>query len=195
MDIVSALFTIYHLFQQSGGFIFPLLLASVLTGGLLLEQFWYSLLSRRRLKLLMLEPVSWKRIQGMDMVSRMLRSLQQNLQATESQQKRDMEMIYSHFERRIHWLNTMAALAPMLGLLGTVAGMIRIFAVVSAEKVKDPLSQLSAGISEALFATGAGLIVAILAAIGFHFLNAHLESTGQEMARWYEDHRHQLHVK
>lgn len=195
MDIVSALFTIYHLFQQSGGFIFPLLLASVLTGGLLLEQFWYSLLSRRRLKLLMLEPVSWKRIQGMDMVSRMLRSLQQNLQATESQQKRDMEMIYAHFERRIHWLNTMAALAPMLGLLGTVAGMIRIFAVVSAEKVKDPLSQLSAGISEALFATGAGLIVAILAAIGFHFLNAHLESTGQEMARWYEDHRHQLHVK
>lgn len=192
MDFVAALSNILRLIETSGGFTIPLFLASALVGTILLEQSWYAFLSQRRLKRLIMEPQNWDQHSGMDMISRMSRSLRNNNQAPEQIQKRDMELIYAHFERRINWLNTLAAIAPMLGLLGTVAGMIRIFSVISSQKMENPLAQLSGGLSEALFATGGGLIVAIVAALGYHYLNARLESTGQEMARWYETHRNQL---
>lgn len=195
MDIATALLAIMKLVKDSGGFVIPLFIASVLTAALFLEQYWYSLLSGRRIRRLALDPASWKALSGMDMISRMVQSLNLNQQASEAVQKRDMEMIYTHFERRIHWLSTMAAVAPMLGLIGTVSGMIRIFGVVSGGDIKDPLASLSGGISEALFATGGGLIIAIVAALGYHYLNARLESMGQEMVRWYEDHRKHLHAK
>lgn len=195
VDLASALANILHLVEAGGGFIIPLFLASAITGAILLEQTWYSLLAGRRLKKLLIDAQTWRQPGGMDMVSRMLQTLRQNAKAAENQQKQDMELVYSHFERRISWLNTLAAIAPMLGLLGTVAGMIRIFAVVSAGDIKDPLASLSGGISEALFATGGGLIVAIVAALGYHYLNARHEAHGQELARWYESHRHQLRMQ
>ncbi|HEY9840150.1 MAG: MotA/TolQ/ExbB proton channel family protein [Candidatus Sericytochromatia bacterium] len=193
MNIAAALGNILKIIEAGGGFIIPLFMTSVLTGALLLEQGWYSFLAGRRLKRLQLTPEIWDKLWGMDMVSRMLRSLVQNLQSSEEFQKRDLDIIYTHFERRILWLNTVAAIAPMLGLIGTVAGMIRIFAVVSEGEVKNPLAQLSGGLSEALYATGGGLIVAIIAALGYHLLNARLEAMGGEMSRWYEAHRHKLH--
>ncbi|MGV3525128.1 MAG: MotA/TolQ/ExbB proton channel family protein [Candidatus Sericytochromatia bacterium] len=192
MNVAAALMNLLSLVEAGGGFIIPLFLASVLTGAVLLEQLWFSFLSGRRIKRLLLEPARWDQLGGMDMISRMLRSLVVNLQASEEVQKRDMDMIYGRFERRIQWLNTLAAVAPMLGLLGTVAGMIRIFSVISSQDMKNPLAQLSGGLSEALFATGGGLIVAIVAALGYHFLNSRLETLGQEMVIWYERHRHQL---
>jgi len=192
VDLTAALSNILHLVEAGGGFIIPLFVASALAGAILLEQTWYSFLSARRLKRILINPVHWDQAQGMDMISRMLTSLKSNRQASEAEQKRDMDMIFAHFERRIHWLNTLAAIAPMLGLLGTVAGMIRIFSVVSAGNIQNPLESLSGGISEALFATGGGLIIAIVSALGYHYLNARHETQGQEMARWYEHHRHQL---
>lgn len=192
VDFVAAISNILNLVQAGGGFIIPLFLASAVVGTILMEQSWYGFLSRRKLRRIILEPQNWDQHSGMDMISRMTRSLAINRQAPESVQKRDMELIYAHFERRINWLNTLAAIAPMLGLLGTVAGMIRIFSVISAEKVQNPLAQLSGGLSEALFATGGGLIVAIVAALGYHYLNARLETTGQEMAQWYDRHNKKL---
>lgn len=194
MNIAAALGNILTIVDAGGGFIIPLFLTSLLTGALLFEQLWYSFLAGRRLKRLQLNPQHWDRLWGMDMISRMLRTLVLNIQASEDIQKRDMEIIYSHFERRVHWLNTVAAVAPMIGLIGTVAGMIRIFAVVSTSDMKNPLEQLSGGLSEALYATGGGLIVAIIAALGYHFLNSKLEARGQEMARWYEEHRNHLRL-
>ena len=192
MDFSAALTNIYELVRAGGGFILPLFLSAIITGGIFLEQWWYSLLSGRRLKRLVLEPNSWEGVRGMDMISRMVGSLLMNREASSQAQKRDMELVYAHFERRIHWLSTLAAIAPMLGLVGTVAGMIRIFATVAQGDIKDPLASLSGGISEALCATGGGLIVAIFAALGYHYLNARHEALGQEMARWYETHQSHL---
>ncbi|MBF0187155.1 MAG: MotA/TolQ/ExbB proton channel family protein [Magnetococcales bacterium] len=63
-------------------------------------------------------------------------------------------------ERYLTLLGTIAAIAPLLGLLGTVLGMIKVFAVISTVGVGDP-GVLAAGISEALISTAAGLSVAI----------------------------------
>lgn len=63
-------------------------------------------------------------------------------------------------ERFLNSLGTIASISPLLGLLGTVIGMIKVFTVITSMGVGDP-SILSEGISEALITTAAGLSVAI----------------------------------
>ena len=63
-------------------------------------------------------------------------------------------------ERYLNTLGTIAAVAPLLGLLGTVVGMIRVFAEIMAQGTGNA-SVLAGGISEALITTAAGLTVAI----------------------------------
>ncbi len=63
-------------------------------------------------------------------------------------------------ERFLNTLGTIASISPLLGLLGTVIGMIKVFTVITSLGVGDP-SILSEGISEALITTAAGLTVAI----------------------------------
>jgi len=63
-------------------------------------------------------------------------------------------------EHFLSTLGTIASISPLLGLLGTVIGMIKVFTVITSLGVGDP-SVLSEGISEALITTAAGLTVAI----------------------------------
>ena len=63
-------------------------------------------------------------------------------------------------ERYLNTLGTIAAISPLLGLLGTVVGMIRVFAELMAQGTGNA-SVLAGGISEALITTAAGLTVAI----------------------------------
>jgi len=63
-------------------------------------------------------------------------------------------------ERFLNTLGTIAAVTPLLGLLGTVLGMIDVFAVIMEAGVGNP-GVLAGGISEALITTAAGLSVAI----------------------------------
>jgi biopolymer transport protein ExbB len=79
------------------------------------------------------------------------------------------------FGRGLGTLATIAQVAPMLGLLGTVFGMIRAFTVFSQVSQPSP-NQLAGGISEALVATAAGLIVAVLSHVGHSFLTRRFDS-------------------
>ena len=63
-------------------------------------------------------------------------------------------------ERFLNALGTIAAISPLMGLLGTVSGMIKIFQIVSVQGNSN-FSLLSVGIAEALVTTAAGLSVAI----------------------------------
>ncbi|MCW8870928.1 MAG: MotA/TolQ/ExbB proton channel family protein [Proteobacteria bacterium] len=63
-------------------------------------------------------------------------------------------------EKPLHWLQAIAEVAPLLGLLGTVIGMMKVFANIMEFGVGDA-NQLAGGISQALTTTAAGLIVAI----------------------------------
>ncbi|MEK6795135.1 MAG: MotA/TolQ/ExbB proton channel family protein [Spirochaetota bacterium] len=74
-------------------------------------------------------------------------------------------------ERFLPALATIGSIAPLLGLLGTIFGMIRAFNVIAMQGTGDPHA-MAGGISEALIATAAGLIVAIPAVIAYnYFLN------------------------
>ncbi len=73
-------------------------------------------------------------------------------------------------ERYLTLLGTIASITPLLGLLGTVLGMIKVFTVISSVGVGDP-SILASGIGEALITTAAGLSVAIPALVFHRYFN------------------------
>jgi biopolymer transport protein ExbB len=72
----------------------------------------------------------------------------------------------------VNYLNTFAVLAPMIGLLGTVSGMITSFSALTAGKAEA--SDLAKGIGEALIATGGGLLLAIPAMFLYFFFRGML---------------------
>jgi biopolymer transport protein ExbB len=73
--------------------------------------------------------------------------------------------------RRLGVLETVAAVSPLMGLLGTVLGMIRIFASLSSAGISNP-EALSGGISEAMVTTAAGLFIGIPALVAYNWLNS-----------------------
>lgn len=68
--------------------------------------------------------------------------------------------VVTELERYLNTLGTIASITPLLGLLGTVIGMIKVFSAITAHGVGDP-TILAGGISEALITTAAGISVAI----------------------------------
>lgn len=82
--------------------------------------------------------------------------------------------VVHELERYLSTLGTIAAISPLLGLLGTVSGMIRSFTAITADGVPNP-AVLAGGISEALVATAAGLTVAIPSLIAYRYLRGRIE--------------------
>ena len=83
-------------------------------------------------------------------------------------------------ERHLVWLQTIAQAAPLLGLLGTVLGMIKVFAAISLSGIGDPQA-LSEGISEALLTTAVGLGIGIPTLIAYNLLLARSEALVTEI--------------
>jgi biopolymer transport protein ExbB len=78
-------------------------------------------------------------------------------------------------ERGLIILETVAAIAPILGLLGTVLGMIKVFSVISLQGVGDAAS-LSSGISEALISTAVGLSIGIPTLVFYNYFERRANS-------------------
>jgi biopolymer transport protein ExbB len=85
-------------------------------------------------------------------------------------------------ERYLNSLGTIAAVSPLLGLLGTVIGMVKVFTAITTAGVGNP-SVLAGGISEALITTAAGLSVAIPSLIGYRYLRGRIDELVVEMEK------------
>ena len=83
-------------------------------------------------------------------------------------------------ESRMTWLATIAAIAPFIGLFGTVVGIIDAFYGLGTAGTAT-LRAVAPGISEALITTAAGLVVAIPAVVGYNQLTARLREFGARM--------------
>jgi len=90
-------------------------------------------------------------------------------------------------ERFVEGLGTIAGISTLLGLLGTISGMIQIFSVISTQTVVNPGS-LAGGISEALITTYAGLSVAIPTLVMYKYL----QSKTQTLILQMEEHSTRL---
>ncbi len=97
----------------------------------------------------------------------------------------DEESIRLH--QKIGWLSLIANIAPMMGLLGTVSGMVKAFNEISSSGGQANPADLAKGISEALLTTLFGLIVAIPTTAAFAFLRNRLVKTVIEVGAIVED--------
>ena len=161
---------------KSGGWLMvPIILCSVAAMAIIVERLWS--LQRERVVPQDLVSRAWEwartgelteeRIQALRDGSPLGRILAAGLAGRHLDRelmKEYIEEIGRHvaheLERHLNALGTIAAIAPLLGLLGTVIGMIKVFAVITAQGVGEPRI-LAGGISEALVTTAAGLTVAI----------------------------------
>ena len=87
------------------------------------------------------------------------------------------------FKQRLGVLDTIVTLAPLLGLLGTVVGMIGSFDIMSSVGIGQPHA-VTGGVAEALIATATGLLIAILTLVSYNYFSARAEREIESMERF-----------
>ncbi len=90
-------------------------------------------------------------------------------------------------ERHTNLLITLAQVLPLLGLLGTVLGLLQMLAVLQAGSPLVEIGTLTGGLWAALLTTAAGLITGIPAYAGYHFLISRVESIALDMEQTAEE--------
>jgi biopolymer transport protein ExbB len=88
----------------------------------------------------------------------------------ESRATEEASLIEQALGRWLWVLETIVTAAPLLGLLGTISGMIRAFKLFGAEGLVDPRG-VTGGVAEALIATAVGLFIALIALFAFNYFS------------------------
>tara|TARA_R110002072_G_scaffold90500_7_gene202487 strand:+ start:37696 stop:38337 length:642 start_codon:yes stop_codon:yes gene_type:complete len=173
--------SVLDLLKPGGIIMFPLLLCSVLALAIIIERFWTLRVSRLAPKSMVQD--LWASIRKKELNARKIKELKETAPLgrilaaglvnakhgreimKESIQEEASQVVHE-MERFLTALGTVAVITPLLGLLGTVIGMIKVFAQLQLEGAGNAAA-LAGGISEALITTAAGMTVAIPALI-FH---------------------------
>jgi biopolymer transport protein ExbB len=186
---------LFSIIQAAGWPIWPLIACSVLALALVLERF-LSLKTRKIAPPKLLDEVmtvTRNGVPGPDVVSQLeqnsalgevlasgLRALNANPRCSEDELRSSMEsagrLVAHRLERYLSALATIASAAPLMGLFGTVVGMIEIFGSQSpgSATAGNP-AQLAHGISVALYNTAFGLIVAIPSLIFWRYFRGRVD--------------------
>jgi biopolymer transport protein ExbB len=101
---------------------------------------------------------------------------------TESRAADEAQLIETSLARRLWALETIVTAAPLLGLVGTVVGMMRAFQVIGSDGIVNPTA-VTGGVAEALIATVVGLIIALVALFGFNYFSRLQAQTMDEIER------------
>lgn len=83
-------------------------------------------------------------------------------------------------EKNVSWLGIIAGIAPMMGFVGTISGVIKIFYTISIEK-NISIDIIAGGLYEKMITSAAGLIVGIFAHIAFHYLNSMIDRVSYQL--------------
>jgi len=187
----------FEIVKAGGPVMVPIILASIIAAAIFLERLWT--LQRRRVLPAELTEKVWKWVEQRQVQDKHIVALQHNsplgkiLAAGLANRHRERPIIKEaiedtgrhvvhELERFIGTLGTIASVSPLLGLLGTVVGMIRTFNAIQTEGVGDPAA-LGGGIAEALITTAAGLTVAIPALLAYKYLRGRVESLVVQMEK------------
>jgi biopolymer transport protein ExbB len=185
--------SLWNLFQKGGPVMWPLLLASLTAVTVVIERVIFIIKEKR-----MRNPEAVEKIlaltekgdlekavqEGRNTNDFVARTLVYGLTHREKSFSSALLMAANNelkrFNQGIPTLDTIITLAPLLGLLGTVTGMIRAFSLLGGHELEAP-AVITGGIAEALIATAFGLAIAILALIPFNYLNARTEDARHEL--------------
>ena len=181
--------TVSQIIQKSGLFIYPLILCSVVGLAIFLQKYWqlrdkniipekfldllYNFLNHGEIKEAALlchennSSISRIAAAGIDSRSSEKEELIERLEQVGLNEAIDMG-------RYIEGLGAISTVSTLLGLLGTISGMIKIFGVISTQDIVNPPA-LAGGISEALYTTAIGLSIAIPAFIAYKYISGRYE--------------------
>lgn len=191
MDIF---YSIVNFFVKGGAFMFPILLVAAVGAAIAIER--YITLT----KLVISNRSAWNRVEpaltngdfdkarettskGDTAISRLLNvglarlGAVRRLDDIEKAMRGSMMEIIPHLEKRTHYLATFANLATLLGLLGTVSGLIHAFTAVASANPAEKANLLAASISEAMNCTAFGLMTAV----PILFVHAFLQTKTSEL--------------
>ncbi|TVZ39476.1 biopolymer transport protein ExbB [Alteromonadaceae bacterium 2753L.S.0a.02] len=173
----------YEILTSGGWLMLPIVICSIAVIAISIERYWTLNPSKIAPRHQLGEVWSW--IQQNQLDSEKLKELRRSSKLgrvlaaglSNSRHGRDVmkdsieeaaSQVIHEMERYLGALGTIAAIAPLLGLLGTVIGMIKVFTALNLEGAGNA-AVLAGGISEALITTAAGLCVAIPAMIAHRF--------------------------
>jgi len=180
---------VFELIKAGGWLMVPILACSVVALAIVGERLW--MLRVRRVIPQHLVAQIWQWVRNNELDNARLRGLRRgsplgrilaaglvNLEHGREIMKESVEDTGRHvvleLERYLNTLGTIAAISPLLGLLGTVLGMIKVFTVITTQGVGDP-EVLAGGISEALITTAAGLSVAIPSLMFYRYFRGRID--------------------
>jgi biopolymer transport protein ExbB len=187
----------WEIVRAGGPLMWPIIFCSIGAAAIVLERLW-TLQDRRVLPPELTQRV-WQMVETNQVTDKVIAALEQNsplgklLAAGLANRHRPREImmerledtgrhVVHELERFLNTRGTIAGISPLLGLLGTVTGIIRSFNAIQAGGMGDPRA-LSGGIAEALIATVAGLCVAIPSLIAYRYLRGRVDGIVIEMEK------------
>ncbi len=184
------------LFTHGGFLMYPLLLCSVIALTLIIERsiFWAaSGIDRDRplmdRVLVLSAEENWEEIRkatqgSKNSVVRVLISgiLHRDYSPVKAMESAAADEIYK-MRRFMGALDTIITIAPLLGILGTVVGIIESFDMLGSSGIEDPMA-VTGGIAKALITTASGLTIAIVTVFPYNFFNARIERAAQIIEKY-----------
>lgn len=187
----------WEIVSAGGLLMMPIIICSIIALAIVAERFW----TLKQEKILPTNLVAdvWRMASSKQLTDEKVREIQQEsplgriLAAglmTRTQERESMkasiEEVGGHvaheLERYLSALGTIAAITPLLGLLGTVIGMIKVFTNITTVGVGNP-AQLAGGISQALITTAGGLMVAIPALMFYRYFRNRVDGLVVDMEK------------
>jgi biopolymer transport protein ExbB len=183
---------------KSGGYLMaPIIICAIIAMGIVLERFWT--LRQKRVIPEDLTSQVWSWVKNDQLDQKQIQTLYQgsplgqilaagliNRSRERAVLKDSIEDTGRHvvheLERYVETLGTVAAVTPLLGLLGTVIGMVKVFTAITTHGVGNP-TVLAGGIAEALITTAAGLTVAIPALIAYRYYRTRVDKLVVDMEK------------
>ncbi len=187
----------WEIVQAGGMLMWPIILCSIVAAAIVLERLWT--LQDRRVMPPDLGAKVRKLVESSQINDKVIAALEQNsplgklFAAGLANRDRPREILIERLEdsgrhvvydleRYLNTLGTIAGVSPLLGLLGTVTGIIKAFNAINAGGAGDP-RMLSGGIAEALVATAAGLCVAIPSLIAYRYFRGRVDRIVVELEK------------
>ena len=176
--------------SAGGWLMLPIILCSIVAIAIVIERFWTLSAARITPKYILAQVWTWLKNNQLDstklrelrlssplgqILAAGLLSSKYGRQAMIDGIEQAAAQVIHDMERYLSTLGTIAAITPLLGLLGTVVGMIRVFSEIMLQGTGNA-NALAGGISEALITTAAGLTVAIPTYIAHRFFMRRVES-------------------
>ncbi len=180
----------FEIIVAGGWLMVPIVLCSIAALAIIAERFWSLRQDKVAPKNLVAQVWNWRKsnqltqervlaLRNSSALGRVLAAGLLNMAHSREVMKESLEetgrQVVLELERYLNTLGTIASVSPLLGLLGTVVGMIKVFTAITTQGVGNP-GVLAGGISEALITTAAGLTVAIPSLMFYRYFRGKVDA-------------------